>query len=97
MSDVLGCSIALADIRIVQGRLREAMSTYERGLQLATAPGTTVLRGTADMHVGISELLRERNDIAEPQARPHRDETDRGQGHAAGDVDRVVLLRRQRR
>ncbi|HEX6554273.1 MAG TPA: AAA family ATPase, partial [Ktedonobacteraceae bacterium] len=31
ISDAIGCSIALADIRISQGRLREAMSTYERG------------------------------------------------------------------
>src|SRR5450755_4109350 len=36
ISDAIGCSIALADIRISQGRLREAMRTYERGLQLAT-------------------------------------------------------------
>ena len=63
LSDALGCAIALADIRIVQGRLREAMRTYERGLQLATEQGTPVLRGTADMHVGMSELLRERDDL----------------------------------
>src|SRR6266487_3972857 len=63
ISDALGCSIALADIRIVQGRLREAMSTYERGLQLATEQGAQVLRGAADMHVGMSELLRERDDL----------------------------------
>ncbi len=62
-SDALGCAIALADIRIVQGRLREAMRTYERGLQLATEQGAPVLRGTADMHVGMSELLRERDDL----------------------------------
>src|SRR5712691_2150993 len=35
ISDAIGCSIALADIRIAQGRLREAMSNYKRGLQLA--------------------------------------------------------------
>src|SRR5207244_13298912 len=63
ISDALGCSIALADIRIVQGRLREAISTYERGLQLATEQGAHVLRGAADMHVGMSELLRERDDL----------------------------------
>ena len=34
LADVLGCSIALADIRITQGRLREAMRTYEQALQL---------------------------------------------------------------
>src|SRR4051794_8680727 len=61
-SDVLGASIALADMRLVQGRLREAMSIFERGLQRAeqTQP---VLRGAADMHVGLSQVLRERNDL----------------------------------
>jgi LuxR family maltose regulon positive regulatory protein len=39
------------------------MSTYERGLQLATEQGAPVLRGAADMHVGISELFRERDDL----------------------------------
>ena len=39
ISDALGCAIALADIRIAQGRLREAMRTYEQALQLATAQG----------------------------------------------------------
>src|SRR5207248_5383033 len=63
ISDAIGCSIALADIRIAQGRLREAMSTYERGFQLATEQGAHVLRGAADMHVGMSELHRERDDL----------------------------------
>src|ERR687894_477756 len=63
ISDAIGCAIALADIRIAQGRLREAMSTYERSLQLATEQGDPVLRGTADMYVGMSELYRERNDL----------------------------------
>jgi LuxR family maltose regulon positive regulatory protein len=63
VSDAIGCAIAMADIEIAQGRLREAMSTYERGLQLATEQGAPLLRGAADMHVGISELSRERNDL----------------------------------
>jgi LuxR family transcriptional regulator, maltose regulon positive regulatory protein len=63
LSDALGCSIALADIRISQGRLREAMSTYERGLQLATEQGAPVLRGAPDMHVGMSELHLELDDL----------------------------------
>ena len=67
-SDMRGCAIGLADIRIAQGRLREAMSTYERGLQGTTGPGASeaaapVLRGAADMHVGLSGVLRERNDL----------------------------------
>src|SRR5207253_7515998 len=62
-SDAIGCSIALADIRIAQGRLREAMSTYERGLQLATEQGAHVLRGEADMHEGMNEVHRELHEL----------------------------------
>jgi LuxR family maltose regulon positive regulatory protein len=61
-SDVLGGSLVLADIAIAQGRLREAMSTYERGLQGAEQ-AEPPLRGVADMHVGISQLLCERDDL----------------------------------
>jgi LuxR family transcriptional regulator, maltose regulon positive regulatory protein len=63
LSDALGCAIALADIRIAQGRLGEAMTTYERGLQVSTGQAAPVLRGAADMHVGMSEVLRQRNDL----------------------------------
>jgi len=63
ISDAINGAIALAAIRIAQGRLRQAMRTYERGLQLATEQGEPVLRGTADMYVGMSELHREQNDL----------------------------------
>lgn len=63
VTTVIGCAIAQADIRIAQGRLRDAMRTYERGLQLATEHGAPALLGAADMHVGMSELSRERNDL----------------------------------
>lgn len=63
LSDVIGCALALADIRIAQGHLTKAMQTYEWGLQVAKGPGTAVLRGSADMHVGISTLLYEQNDL----------------------------------
>jgi LuxR family transcriptional regulator, maltose regulon positive regulatory protein len=62
--DAIGISIALADIRMVQGRLREAMRIYERGLQLASEQAALVLRGAADMHVGMSELEREHNNLS---------------------------------
>jgi LuxR family maltose regulon positive regulatory protein len=61
-SDVLGGSLVLADIAIVQGRLGEAMSTYERGLHRA-GQAEPPLRGAADMHVGLSQLRCERNDL----------------------------------
>ncbi len=54
LSDSIGCAIALAEIRIEQGRLREAMGTYERRLQLATEQSAILPRGAADMYVGMS-------------------------------------------
>jgi LuxR family maltose regulon positive regulatory protein len=63
IAQAIGCVIALADIRIGQGRLREALRTYEQGLQLATGQGHPILRGTADMYVGMSELFCEQNDL----------------------------------
>ena len=63
VADILGCSIALADIRSTQGRLGEALRTLEQALQLAGEQGGSVLRGTADMYVGMSEIVRERDDL----------------------------------
>ena len=63
-ADVLGCSISLADIEIAQGRLHEARRTYERGLRRSADHGEPVLRGCADMHVGLAELFLEWNDLA---------------------------------
>ena len=63
IADTFGCAIALADIRRTQGRLGDAMRTYEQALQRASQPGGPVLRGTADMYVGMSEIHRERDDV----------------------------------
>ena len=64
ISPAIGDAITLADIQIAQGRLREAKSTYQLALQWATSPGAPVLRGAADMHVGMSGLCYEHNDLA---------------------------------
>jgi LuxR family maltose regulon positive regulatory protein len=63
LSDALGAAIALADIRITQGRLRDAIRTYEQALQLSAKHGEPVLRATADMYVGLSDLAREQGDL----------------------------------
>src|SRR5207302_1044174 len=63
LSATVGRAVTLADIRVAQGRLRDAMRTYEQALQIASEQGGAVVRGTADMHVGISELQRERNEL----------------------------------
>ena len=63
VADVIAGAVTLADIQIVQGRLGEAMSLYEEGLRRAVEHRVPALRGAADMHVGISQILRERNDL----------------------------------
>jgi LuxR family transcriptional regulator, maltose regulon positive regulatory protein len=65
LSDIHGCCVALADLRRAQGRLSDALLTCEWALELTRPePGSSPLRGTADMHVAISEVLRERDDLA---------------------------------
>jgi LuxR family maltose regulon positive regulatory protein len=63
LTDVVGGAVTLAGIRLAQGRMTEALSLFEQGLARATERGGPVLRGAADMHVGISEILRERDDL----------------------------------
>ncbi len=66
-ADILGVSVALADIRITQGRLDDARRTYENGLRIGEGAGGTALRGTVDMHVGLADLSRERDDLVAAQ------------------------------
>ncbi|MGY1747335.1 helix-turn-helix transcriptional regulator, partial [Blastococcus sp. SYSU D00695] len=67
-ADTLGVSIALADIDLARGRLRDARATYEAGLATAARQPGRVLRGAADMHVGLSEVFLERDDRAAARA-----------------------------
>jgi LuxR family transcriptional regulator, maltose regulon positive regulatory protein len=64
IADIFGCAIGMADIRLTQGRLGAAMQTYEQTLQRVPEHSGPVLRGTADMYVGMSEVYRERDDLA---------------------------------
>ncbi|SBS71761.1 serine/threonine-protein kinase [uncultured Microbacterium sp.] len=63
IADVLGCTVTLADIRVTQGRLSDALSSYEEALQLARAQTSEVRRGIPDMHVGIATILCERGQL----------------------------------
>ncbi|MCB0109903.1 MAG: tetratricopeptide repeat protein, partial [Caldilineaceae bacterium] len=67
-------TVVLADIRVVQGRLDDAVTIYERALQLASSPkkrpdtavagpGEPMLQGKANLHVGLGELHCERGDL----------------------------------
>ena len=67
--DVLGVSLALADINLAQGHLRDAIQICEHALKLASGHGSAAMRGTADMHASLGNLYREQNDV--PAARQH--------------------------
>jgi LuxR family maltose regulon positive regulatory protein len=65
-ADALGAVIALADIRLAQGRLHDARQAYREAVDAAagSAAGDPPLRGLADMHVGLADTLREAGDLA---------------------------------
>jgi LuxR family maltose regulon positive regulatory protein len=63
LSDVLGCTVALADMEVAQGDLVAAAASLERGLR-AAREAAHVPRGTADMHVGLAALHVERQELA---------------------------------
>ncbi|MCC6458739.1 MAG: tetratricopeptide repeat protein [Caldilineaceae bacterium] len=63
ISDVINSANFLADIRVAQGRLREAMSTLEQSLRFASKQGEAYLQATANHYIGMSELHYEHNDL----------------------------------
>jgi LuxR family transcriptional regulator, maltose regulon positive regulatory protein len=52
-----------ADLRKARGRLSEAERTYQRALRLAHEHGDPVILGVADLHLGLSDVYRERDDL----------------------------------
>ncbi len=63
LSNVLGCTIAATDIMLAKGCLRDARAAYDRALRRANESPAKPVRGVADMHVGIADMLREHNDF----------------------------------
>lgn len=53
----------MADIRVVQGRLYDAITTYKQVLQIALAQGEPPLRGSAELYLGLSELYRQQGEM----------------------------------
>ncbi len=53
----------MAELRLAQGRLRAAIDTYERWLQLALAHEGPALRGMAGLYLGLSEVHREQGNL----------------------------------
>jgi len=67
IGDVLGCTLAIADMEVALGRLRDADRTLEEGLRLADRhrpDDSTPMRGTADLLVAQARAAWHRDDLA---------------------------------
>ncbi|KFF60770.1 hypothetical protein JF66_02395 [Cryobacterium sp. MLB-32] len=63
LADMLATTVVSADMLTSLGRLTHAQQSYEQALRLAAEQGEPPPQSTADLHVGISDLLRERNEL----------------------------------
>lgn len=63
LASAIGITFALANIKLVQGCLREAVIAYQQSLQVAANHGATFFIGMSDLHRGLSELQCEQNDL----------------------------------
>ncbi len=63
IANALGITFILANIWLVQGRLREAVGAYQHAIQLAESRDALLI-GTSDLYRGLSELLCEQGDLA---------------------------------
>ncbi len=61
----IGGTFCLANMRIAQGRLQDAVSVYDRALQLALTQGDPAIPGTADLYLGLAGLHHERGNVEE--------------------------------
>jgi LuxR family maltose regulon positive regulatory protein len=61
--DVIRGIFVLGDIRAAQGRLRAAAETYRDGLRQAAEGTFSAVPETDELHLGLSEVHREMNDL----------------------------------
>ena len=54
---------ALGQVQFTQGRLSAALQTFRQGLELATEVGRPALPSAGVAHVGVAEVLYERNEL----------------------------------
>jgi LuxR family maltose regulon positive regulatory protein len=67
--DAIRGAFVLGDIRAAQGRLRDARAAYERGLAHVDESSDSASAETDELHLGLSELAYEWNDLGAAQTR----------------------------
>lgn len=87
----LSGTYGMADIRVTQGRLREAIRIYERARLFGASLGEPAPPGTADIHLGLSKIYREQGLLDAAQEEMQKSET---LGEKAGLGDWPYRLRR---
>lgn len=63
----LSGAFPLVDIRLAQGRLREAMAVFENLLKKTATTNEPALQGTPDLYLGLCRLLLEQGDMETAQ------------------------------
>jgi LuxR family maltose regulon positive regulatory protein len=63
IASAIGITFILANIKLVQGCLHEAVRAYRQSLQLAKSRGAPSFLGASDLYRGLSELLCEQGDL----------------------------------
>jgi LuxR family maltose regulon positive regulatory protein len=63
IANAIGITFILANIKLVQGRLHEAVRAYRQSLQVAESRGAPSFLGASDLYRGLSELLFEQGDF----------------------------------
>jgi LuxR family transcriptional regulator, maltose regulon positive regulatory protein len=63
IASALGITFILANIWMVQGRLRQAVGAYQQALHLAASRDAPLPIGTSDLYRGLSEVLCEQGEL----------------------------------
>lgn len=81
---VVSATLGLANIGLAQGMLRATINTCEQALHLAAQQPVPILRGTADVHLALSEIRYEQGDLAAASQLLQQGEVLREQGSISG-------------
>ena len=79
----------LANIKVAQGRLLEAIRTYEQSFQLVAAQDETIFPGVAGLYVGLAELHCERGNLTDAAQHLQKSEALGEQAVIPGDESRL--------